>query len=86
MLDDRERHTLARIERELTTSDPEFVRKFTRHAAPRVGGPALLLAVGLAVMVLGSAMVSVGLAAAGIAVACCALVAAYHRPSGFGTA
>lgn len=83
MLDDRERRTLARIEHELASSDPDFVRKFAFRTAPRVTGAAVLLAVGLAVMVLGSALVSVGIAVAGMAVACVALMAAHHRRRGF---
>lgn len=86
MLDDRERHALARIERELATSDPDFVRKFSLGATPRTSGPAVLLTVGLAVMVLGAAMVSVAIAMTGIVVACAALVAASRRPIGFRTA
>lgn len=86
MLSDRERRILARIERELTSSDPDFVRLFVPRRAPRVTGPALLLCVGLVVMVIGSAAVSVGIAVLGMAVCAIALVAAYHqKPMGFRT-
>lgn len=86
VLNDRERNTLDGIERELTVSDPAFVRQFTGAHAPRIGGPALLLTIGLAVMVGGSALVSVGIAAIGMAVATVALVAGCRRSIGFGTA
>lgn len=83
MLNDRERRVLARIERELTASDPDLVRLFRSARPSRVSGPTLLLALGLAVMVLGSALVSVPIAVLGMIVAGCALVAAYRAPIGF---
>ena len=46
-------------------------------------GPSMLLALGLVVMVLGSAIVSVPVAVLGIGIAVVALVAAYYRPLGF---
>jgi hypothetical protein len=85
VLSDRERRVLERIEQELRRSDPDLVRMFSRMRRRRAGGPAVLLGVGLVVMVLGSAIVSVAVAALGMAIACIALVAAYHRrPMGFG--
>ena len=84
MLNERERRILARMEHELVSSDPEFVRLFAPTRGPRITGPALLLCVGLLVMVAGSASVSVGIALLGMAVCAVALVAAYHhRPVGF---
>ncbi len=81
MLSERERRTLARIEQELRESDPDFVSQF--HAAPArpsgPSGPSLLLAVGLLLMVLGSAIVAVPLALLGMTVALTALVLAYQR-------
>lgn len=86
MLNDRERRAPARIEQELTSSDPDFVRLFRPMRAPRISGPAVLLALGLALMVLGSALVSVGIAVLGMLVAGGALYGAYRRPIGFGLA
>lgn len=86
MLNDRERRVLARMERELAASDPDLVRLFRSARPSRVSGPTLLLALGLAVMVLGSAMVSVPIAVLGMVVAAGALVAAYYAPVGFRTA
>ena len=84
MLSDRERRVLERIEQELKRSDPDLVRMFTRMRTRRASGPAVLLGVGLVVMVLGSAIVSVSVAMLGIAIAGIALFAAYHRrPFGF---
>ena len=84
MLSDRERRVLERIEQELRRSDPDLVRKFTRMRTRRASGPAVLLGVGLVVMVLGSAIVSVAVAMLGIAIAGIALFLAYHRrPFGF---
>ncbi len=84
MLSDRERRVLERIEQELKRSDPDLVRMFTRMRTRRASGPAVLLGVGLVVMVLGSAIVSVSVAMLGIAIAGVALFAAYHRrPFGF---
>ncbi len=85
MLSDRERNVLARIEQELMATDPAFVRQFASPRRRLVGGPALLLALGLAVMVFGSAIISVEVAVLGIGIAVVALVAAYHRPMGFRT-
>jgi Protein of unknown function (DUF3040) len=86
VLSDRERTVLARIEQELTASDPAFVRMFVAPRRRRLAsGPALLLALGLAVMVLGSAIISVEVAVLGIGIAVVALFAAYHRPMGFFT-
>ncbi|MBA3907930.1 MAG: DUF3040 domain-containing protein [Pseudonocardiales bacterium] len=85
MLSDRERRVLDRIEQELRRSDPALVRKFTRMRPRRMSGPAMLLTFGLAMMVLGSAVVSVPVAVLGMAVAAIALVGAYYRrPMGFG--
>jgi hypothetical protein len=83
-MSDRERRVLESIEQELRRSDPELVRLFTRLGRRRLTGPAVLLAVGLVVIVLGSAIVSVSVAVLGMAIAGVALVAAYHRPLGFG--
>ena len=85
MLSERERRVLDRMERDLRRSDPAFVRKFARMRARRISGPAMLLTVGLALMVFGSAIVSVPVAVLGMGIAAIALFAAYHhrpKPSG----
>lgn len=80
MLNDRERQVLARIEHHLAITDPEFIQLF-RGAAPRRSGlnPSLLLVIGLALMVLGSAVTAVPVAVLGMATAAWALVAAFQR-------
>ena len=83
-MSDRERRVLESIEQELRRSDPEFVRRFARLGKRRLVGPAMLLAIGLVVIVLGSAIVSVPVAVLGMGIAGFALLAAYHRPLGFG--
>ena len=83
-MSDRERRVLESIEQELRRSDPEFVRRFARLGKRRLSGPAILLAVGLVMVVLGSAIVSAAVAVLGLGIAVVALVAAYHRPLGFG--
>jgi hypothetical protein len=82
-MSDRERRVLESIEQELRRSDPELVRLFARLGRRRMTGPSMLLALGLVVMVLGSAIVSVAVAVLGIGIAVAALVAAYYRPLGF---
>jgi hypothetical protein len=83
-MSDRERRVLESIEQELRRSDPQFVRRFARLGRRRMTGPAMLLVVGLVVIVLGSAIVSVPVAVLGMGIAGVALLAAYHRPLGFG--
>ena len=83
-MSDRERRVLESMERELRRTDPRFVRQFARLGKRRITGPSMLLALGLLVMVLGSAIVSVPVAVLGMGIAGAALLAAYHRPLGFG--
>jgi Protein of unknown function (DUF3040) len=83
-MSDRERRVLESIEQELRRSDPEFVRRFARLGKRRFSGPAILLAVGLVMIVLGSAIVSAAVAVLGLGIAAVALVVAYRRPLGFG--
>ena len=82
MLSDRERRTLARIERHLLESDPDFARKFAR-ATPTAQSPIpmFLLVAGLTLMVLGSVVAAVPVALAGITLSLLGLVAARHRSS-----
>ena len=83
-MSERERRVPEHIQRELRRSDPDLVRSFARLGKRRITGPSMLLTVGLIVMVAGSAIVSVPVAVLGIGIAAVALVAAYHRPLGFG--
>ena len=81
MLSDRERRTLATIERQLVESDPELARLFA-HGVPRRSGSALptfLLVTGVLLMVLGSMLVTASVAVTGIAFAVVALGLAYFR-------
>jgi hypothetical protein len=82
-MSDRERRVLESIERELRRTDPRFVRQFARLGKRRVTGPSMLLALGLLVMVAGSAIVSVAVAVLGIGIAAVGVIAAYYRPLGF---
>ena len=82
-MSDRERRVLESIERELRRTDPRFVRQFARLGRRRMTGPSMLLALGLLVMVAGSAIVSVAVAVLGIGIAAVAVIAAYYRPLGF---
>ena len=68
-MSDRERRVLESMERELRRTDPRFVRQFARLGKRRMTGPSMLLALGLLVMVLGSAIVSVPVAMFGIGIA-----------------
>jgi hypothetical protein len=83
VLSDRERRTLARIERELTASDPDLVRLFARAA--RRGSdsstPIVLLVTGLAVLVFGSVIAVVPVAVLGMVLSVFALFTARGRTS-----
>lgn len=80
MLNERERQVLARIEHHLAITDPDFIQIF-RTATPQRAGvsPRLLLIVGLAVLVLGTATAAVPIAVFGMLIAAVAVVAAYQR-------
>lgn len=80
MLNERERRSLDRIEQQLITSDPDFARLF-HTASRRQSGttPRTLLAVGLALLVLGSATAAVPIAVFGMLIATVAIVAAFQR-------
>lgn len=89
MLNERERRVLARIEQHLVTSDPDFARLFQTAARRQAGTtPRMLLAVGLALLVLGAAVTAVPVAVLGMLISMVALVAAFQRNglSGFSTA
>lgn len=82
MLSDRERRTLARIERHLVESDPDLARLFA--GAPvrddRIA-PTFLLVTGLALLVFGSITAAVPVAVTGMALSLAALVLANARPA-----
>ncbi|MBV9919721.1 MAG: DUF3040 domain-containing protein [Pseudonocardia sp.] len=83
-MSDRERRALETIEQELRRSDPQFVRRFARLGKRRLTGSTVLLAIGLVVIVLGSAILSAPVAILGMGIAGVGLVSAYHRQVGFG--
>ena len=86
MLSDRERRTLASIERQLVESDPELARLFAQGVPRRTGFPVptFLLVTGLVLMVLGSMLVTASVAVTGIAFATLALGMTYYRAHGRG--
>jgi Protein of unknown function (DUF3040) len=81
VLSDRERNILARIERQLVESDPDLARLFaaSHHHGGESRIPMFLLVAGLTLMVLGSMMVAVPIALAGITMSLFALFTAYTR-------
>lgn len=83
MLSERERRALARIERELTASDPDLVRLFAGAAVRGSGSdaPILLLVTGLALLVFGSLIAVVPVAVIGMIVSVVALFTARGRTS-----
>lgn len=91
MLSDRERRVLARMERHLWDTDPAFCGLFQRpgsgvrrsmHAAGAL--PCLLLAAGLALMVLGGITAAVPVAVSGILLAVLSLGLAHSTTTGPG--
>jgi hypothetical protein len=84
VLNDRERRALARIERYLVESDPDFARIFTDGGRSRGAvSPTALLAVGLAMLVLGCVVTIVPLAVLGMVCSLGALGVAAMRQGGF---
>lgn len=88
MLNERERRSLARIERQLTESDPDLARLFTGalHPGSAESTPTFMLVAGLALVVLGSLVVVAPVAVAGVVLSVFGLVTAHLRPTGFGRA
>lgn len=78
-MNERERRALARIERHLAASDPRLARMFAAHRHPDQSNPILLLAVGLAAILLGSVTATVPLVLLGTLSAASALVVAGRR-------
>jgi hypothetical protein len=83
VLSDRERRTLARIERELTTSDPDLVKLFVAAGLRDTSRPVpvLLLVTGLALLVFGSVIAVVPVAVLGMVLSVFALFTARGRTS-----
>jgi hypothetical protein len=81
VLSERERRTLARIERHLVESDPDLARLFARAALRRSEGTAstFLLIAGLAMLVFGSLVAVIPIAVAGMALSMFAVFTAYTR-------
>ncbi|SHK81364.1 Protein of unknown function [Pseudonocardia thermophila] len=78
-MSERERRTLARIERHIAETDPRLARMLARHRVPGRPRPVLLLAIGLAAILVGSLTVLVPLVLGGALVSLAALVVAAVR-------
>jgi hypothetical protein len=83
VLNDRERRALARIERHFVESDPDFARIFTEGGRRGAVSPTAVLAVGLAMLVLGCVVTIVPLAVLGMICSLSALGLAAVRQQGF---
>ncbi len=83
MLSERERRTLARIERHLSESDPTLARVLATGSPPRSAwaNPTMLLAVGLVLLVFGGIIAAVPVAVLGVALAVLAMFTAHRRPT-----
>ncbi|OLT17642.1 hypothetical protein BJF78_12695 [Pseudonocardia sp. CNS-139] len=83
MLSERERRTLARIERHLADSDPALARVLASGTLPRPrwAHPPALLVSGLLLLVFGSVIATLPVAVLGIGLAMAAMLVAHHRPS-----
>ncbi|MGI5126541.1 DUF3040 domain-containing protein [Pseudonocardia sp. CA-107938] len=78
-MSERERHTLAHIERHIAETDPRLARMLISHRLPSHVAPVLLLAIGLAVILVGGVTASVPVVLSGAATALAALVLAAFR-------
>ncbi|MHA6797227.1 DUF3040 domain-containing protein [Pseudonocardia bannensis] len=93
MLSDRERGVLARIEQDLTVSDPDLVRLFGTLGQKRAGRPGprsmsgagvmprVLLIMGLVLLLFGGATAAIPIAGTGIVLTLLALALAYTEAS-----
>jgi len=83
VLSDREWRTLARIERELTATDPDLVRLFHGAAVRDLDSPmpTFLLVAGLVLIVFGSLIAAVPVAVVGMVMSVFALFTARGRTS-----
>ena len=82
MLSERERLTLARIERHIAATDPALARILSTGTLPRPrwASPTLLLVTGLLMLVFGSVIAAVPVVVLGIAMAALAMFTAHRRP------
>jgi hypothetical protein len=81
MLSERDRRVLARMEEDLSQSDPQLVRMF-HEGPPRTPGhglPCTLIALGLVIAVAGSMIAVVSLALLGVGLIATALYVAMLR-------
>jgi hypothetical protein len=78
-MSERERRALARIERHLAESDPRLASMLSTHRLPGHSAPVLLLAIGLAAILLGGVTATIPLVLGGAAIALSALVVAAIR-------
>lgn len=74
VLNDRDLRTLAGIEQDLAASDPDLVRLFMPIRVGRISRPAVLFALGLATLVLGSVLGSIAVVMLGVAVTVVAML------------
>ena len=83
MLSERERRTLARIERHLADTDPALALVLSTGTLPRPrwANPTALLVMGLVLLVFGSVIAAVPVAVLGIALAVLAMFTAHRRPT-----
>jgi hypothetical protein len=82
VLSERERRTLARIERHLADTDPTLAHVLSTGTLPRSrwANPTVLLITGLVLLVFGSVIAAVPVAVLGIAMAVLAMFTAHRRP------
>ena len=78
-MSERERRALVRIELHLAASDPRLASMLKTHRLPGHSTPVLLLAIGLAAILLGGVTATVPLVLGGAAIALSALVVAAVR-------
>jgi len=78
-MSERERRALVRIELHLAESDPRLAWMLKTHRLPGHSAPVLLLAIGLAAILLGSVTATIPLVLCGAALALTALVVAAIR-------
>ena len=78
-MSERESRALSRIERQLAESDPRLASMLKTHRLPGHSVPVLLLAIGLASILLGSVTATIPLVLGGAAIALSALVVAALR-------
>jgi hypothetical protein len=83
VLSERERRTLARIERHLVESDPGLARILSTGALPRPrwANPTVLLIAGLMMLVFGCVIAAVPVVMLGIGLAVMALFTAHNLPT-----